>query len=166
MYLCIRICAFASASALAPVAQSFHIYSFSLRFHCGSDFGFGSHSFLIKCINQKARLPSNVGHKNHFCQPAKYSKAAQKGHSFIFHVPFIFPSSGDKLMGGNAPRHNHYELFLIALNLLSVKMRQISTKIEAICGKKATRKTEQKIKQLSRKNARKKKNALVVGDVD
>jgi len=77
--------------------------------------------FAVKCWTQKS-----------FLQPTKHNKAGQKGHSFIFHVPFIFPSSGDKLLGGKASRLSHYELFLIALNLLAVKMRQIPTKIEAI----------------------------------
>lgn len=37
----------------------------------------------------------------------------------------FFPSSGDKLLReGKAAQLSHYELFLIALNLLAVKMRQ------------------------------------------
>lgn len=97
--------------------QSFHIYSFSLRFHCGFGVGFGfgsSHSFLIKCINQNDRLPSNVGYKKQkniiFATITKQEEKNQKCHSFIFMYLLIFPA-GDKLLRGKPSQLFHYDFF-------------------------------------------------------
>lgn len=135
------------------LCQSFHIYSFSLRFHCG--FGFGSsHSFLIKCINQNDRLPSNVGYKkqkekHNFRNNNKARAEESKVPQFYFHVPFNFPSWRQITEG--------------EIRLSSPIMTFVFNCIEFACGENAAASLSNTHKNRGHLRKTKKKNKLKYG---